>query len=113
MELKVRRIILFTRKMDAMTAFYRDVIGLKPAGRDEGWIDFDSGACHIALHAGGGVPGKRPPKICFHASDVAAARALLIKRGAIGLGAVHSTARFDMCDGKDPDGNPYSISSRP
>ncbi|MEZ6022591.1 MAG: hypothetical protein R3C16_04060 [Hyphomonadaceae bacterium] len=35
-KLTVRRIILFTSHMDAMEAFYRDVVGLKIAGREEG-----------------------------------------------------------------------------
>jgi catechol 2,3-dioxygenase-like lactoylglutathione lyase family enzyme len=111
MDLQLRRIILFTAHMEAMTAFYRDVIGLKIVGREKGWIDFDAGACNLALHAGPGRPGKRPPKLCFYAADVAAARALLVKRGA-NMGKVVSTAHFDMCGGEDPDGNPIAISSR-
>ncbi len=112
MKLKVRRIILFTSRMEAMEAFYRDVLGLKVAGREDGWVDFDAGECHLALHADGGKPGKRPPKIVFHATDVAAARATLVKRGAK-MGKVVSARQFDMCNGADPDGNPFQISSRP
>ncbi|MCA8900661.1 MAG: VOC family protein [Hyphomonas sp.] len=112
MDLHIRRIILFTSNMEAMAAFYRDVIGLKAAGREAGWIDFDAGACHLALHEDGGKPGRRPPKIVFHAKDVAAARAMLIRRG-VKMGPVVSATSFDMCNGKDPDGNPFQISSRP
>ena len=52
MKLELRRIVLFTSNMEAMTAFYRDVLGLKVIGAEKGWIDFDAGACRIALHAG-------------------------------------------------------------
>jgi len=111
-DLKIRRIILFTSHMDAMAAFYGDVLGLKVAGREVGWIDFDAGPCRLALHAEGGKPGKRPPKIAFFAADVAAARAALVKRGAK-MGKVVSAKKFDMCNGTDPDGNAFQLSSRP
>lgn len=111
MKLRIRRIIIFTSRMEVMESFYSDVIGLKVAGREEGWVDFDAGECRLALHAEGGAPGKRPPKIVFHATDVAAARTALVKRGAK-MGKVISTKSFDMCNGKDPDGNPFQVSSR-
>ena len=111
MKLELRRVVLFTSNMEAMTAFYRDVLGLKVIGAEKGWIDFDAGACRIALHAGPSEVGKRPPKLFFYASDVSATRAALIKRGAK-LGKIVSTAHFDMCAGKDPDGNSIGISAR-
>ena len=111
MKLEIRRIILFTSHMEAMEAFYRVVLGLKIAGREDGWVDFDAGECHLALHAEGGKPGKRPPKIVFHATDVAIARTALVKRGAK-MGKVVSAKKFDMCNGTDPDGNPFQVSSR-
>jgi len=111
MELKLRRIILFTPNMETMTAFYRDVLGLKVIATEKGWVDFDAGECRIALHAGPSEVGKRPPKLAFYAKDVAAARAALVKRGAK-FGPVKSTADFDMCDGEDPDGNRISLSAR-
>jgi predicted enzyme related to lactoylglutathione lyase len=110
-ELKVRRIIVFTDRMDAMSAFYRDVLGLAVAGKEEGWVDFAAGDCNVALHAGGGKGAKRQPKIVFAAKDVAAARATLVKRGAK-MGKIMSAKSFDMCDGVDPDGNPFQVSSR-
>lgn len=113
MQLQLKRVILFTRAMDAMIAFYRDVIGLPVVSREIGWIEFDAGACRIALHDGAGKPGKRPPKLVFEAKDVAAARALLVRRGAKHIGEVTSTTSFDMCNGRDPDGNPFQLSSRP
>jgi catechol 2,3-dioxygenase-like lactoylglutathione lyase family enzyme len=111
MDLKLRRIVLFTANMETMTAFYRDTLGLKIIGREKGWVDFDAGACRIALHAGPSEPGKRPPKLNFYAPDVAAARAALVSRGAK-FGKIVSTANFDMCAGRDPDGNPIALSAR-
>lgn len=112
MQLDLSRVIIFTADMQGMTGFYRDVIGLEIVGREEGWVEFAAGACKIALHEGKPAIGKRPPKLVFYAADVAAARAALVRRGMKGLGPVKSTAKFDMCDGRDPDGNPIQISGR-
>ncbi len=112
MSLELRRVILFTSNISALTDFYQTVIGLTVAGREEGWVDFDAGACGLALHAGKPKVGARPPKLVFRSADVARTRALLIERGLMQAGPVKSTGTFDMCDCKDPDGNPFQISSR-
>ena len=112
MQLAMRRVILFTNNIDTMAEFYRNVIGLELVTTEEGWRDFKAGACNIALHRGSSSIGSRPPKLVFYASDVAAARTELVQRGAKGMGKVLSTGNFDMCNGKDPDGNPFQISSR-
>ena len=111
MHLELRRIILFTRNMDAMSRFYAEVLGLDLANSEPGWKDYSAGACSIALHEGESKPGTRSPKLAFYAKDVAATRNTLIKRGTK-MGKIISTKSFDFCDGKDPDGNAFSISSR-
>jgi catechol 2,3-dioxygenase-like lactoylglutathione lyase family enzyme len=110
--LELRRVIVFTSNLDQMTHFYRDVVGLPVVASEHGWVDFGAGACGLALHAGKASPGSRPPKLVFYSADVAQARTGLLKRGLVRAGAVKSSARFDMCDCKDPDGNPFQISSR-
>jgi catechol 2,3-dioxygenase-like lactoylglutathione lyase family enzyme len=112
MPLELRRLILFTDNLTALTDFYQNVLELEIAGLEEGWVDFDSGGCRLALHAGKSVIGSRPPKMAFYAADVAATRAALIRRGLKSAGPVKSTGAFDMCDCKDPDGNAFQISSR-
>jgi catechol 2,3-dioxygenase-like lactoylglutathione lyase family enzyme len=112
MRLEMRRVILFTANIDTMSKFYRDIIGLELVNSEDGWREFSAGPCTIALHRGASSIGSRPPKLVFYASDVAAARTELVKRGAVGLGKLLSTDNFDMCNGKDPDGNPFQISSR-
>jgi catechol 2,3-dioxygenase-like lactoylglutathione lyase family enzyme len=110
--LSMRRIVLFTRDMPGMIAFYRDVLGLALVKDEPGWKELDAGGCIIALHNGSSQVGKRPPKIGFWSADVAAARECLIARGAR-LGKVMTGGGLTRCEGKDPDGNPYSISNRP
>lgn len=102
---------MFTLRMPAMAAFYRDVIGLRQIADEKGWKEFAAGECNIALHNGSSVAGKRAPKLCFYSDDVAATREMLVKRGAK-LGKVKSGKGLDLCEGKDPDGNPFQISNR-
>jgi catechol 2,3-dioxygenase-like lactoylglutathione lyase family enzyme len=104
-----------------MVAFYAGVLGLELISSEDGWREFATGACRIALHKGKSVVGSRPPKLVFYADDVAQAREELVarlsqlgkaSRGRAKLGKVLSTGRFEMCDGKDPDGNSIQISGR-
>lgn len=112
MQLSMRRIVLFTKNMSGMTAFYRDTLGLELIKDEPGWKELDANGCMIALHNGTSRVGARPPKIGFWAADVGKARDALIERGAR-MGKLLSGAGLIRCDGKDPDGNPFSISNRP
>ena len=94
-----------------MVRFYRDVLGLEQVTEEEGWREFDAGGATIALHSGPSSPGRKGPKIVFHAADVAAARQRLVARGAK-FGKVRQGEVFCLCDGKDPDGNPIQLSDR-
>jgi catechol 2,3-dioxygenase-like lactoylglutathione lyase family enzyme len=111
MQLRLSRVILFTANMDRMVSFYRDVLGLRLKTDDKRWKTLDAGSCEIALHGGAAEPGTRPPKLQFDVTDVAATRDALIARGAK-MGKVTSTDGLDLCGGKDPDGNPFSLSNR-
>lgn len=109
--MKMARVILFTAKIDAMSEFYGQVLGLKQVTNEKGWREFAAGAARIALHSGPSSPGRKGPKIVFYAKDVAAARQKLVARGAR-FGGVRQSEVFCLCDGKDPDGNPIQLSNR-
>ena len=109
--MKLARIILFTAQMEAMTNYYRDVLGLKQVTDEKGFREFAAGESTIALHSGPPSPGRKGPKITFHARDVAALRTKLVAKGAK-FGKVNQGDRFSLCDGRDPDGNPIQLSSR-
>jgi catechol 2,3-dioxygenase-like lactoylglutathione lyase family enzyme len=109
--MQMSRVILFTGQMDAMSKFYGEVLGLKPVTTETGWREFAAGGARIALHSGPSSPGRKGPKIVFHAQDVAAVRAALVARGAR-FGKVRQGEMFCLCDGKDPDGNPIQLSDR-
>jgi catechol 2,3-dioxygenase-like lactoylglutathione lyase family enzyme len=110
MKMKAARVVLFTRQIDKMTAFYRDVMGLKLVTDDPGWRELDAGGITIGLHSGPPSPGRKGPKIAFKAKDVKTGRAALNKRGAK-FGKV-SNGVYRLCNGKDPDGNPIQLSNR-
>jgi catechol 2,3-dioxygenase-like lactoylglutathione lyase family enzyme len=109
-KMKMARVILFTNQMEKMTAFYRDVLGLEQVTDDKGWREFDAGGVLIGLHSGTPSPGKKGPKIAFFAKDVRALREVLVERGAR-FGKV-SDGELELCNGKDPDGNPVQLSNR-
>jgi predicted enzyme related to lactoylglutathione lyase len=109
--MKMARVILFTGQIDVMSKFYGQVLGLKQVTNEKGWQEFAAGGARIALHSGPSSPGRKGPKIVFHAKDVAALRETLVARGAR-FGKVHQGEVFCLCDGKDPDGNPIQLSSR-
>ena len=60
MTLSMRRIVLFTKDMPGMVAFYRDVLGLRLRKDEKGWKEFDANGCVIALHNGTSAVGRRP-----------------------------------------------------
>jgi catechol-2,3-dioxygenase len=109
--LKMARVILFTNQMDAMSRFYGDVLGLAQVSEEKGWREFEAGGTRIALHSGPPSPGRKGPKIVFHAEQVESLRAALVARGAK-FGNVRQGPVFCLCDGKDPDGNPIQLSNR-
>ena len=111
MKLALKRIVLFTRDMKRLTAFYRDVLDLPLKVDERNYKEFDAGGCGIAIHNGASRVGARPPKLSFWIEDIAAARAVLVERGAK-LGEVKGGPDLTRCEGKDPDGNPFQLSSR-
>lgn len=109
--MKMARVILFTGRIDAMSEFYGQVLGLNQITNEKSWKEFDAGGARIALHSGPSSPGRKGPKIVFYADDVAALRETLVGRGAK-FGKVRDGEVFCLCDGKDPDGNPIQLSNR-
>jgi catechol 2,3-dioxygenase-like lactoylglutathione lyase family enzyme len=109
--MKMARVILFTSRMDAMSKFYGEVLGLRQISDEKGWREFAAGGATIALHSGPSSPGRKGPKIVFHAEDVPALRATLVARGAR-FGKARQGDIFCLCDGQDPDGNPLQLSDR-
>jgi len=118
MNLKLKRVIIFTNKMSQLTEFYGEQLGL-PERVDseidaEDWIEFDAGQSRIALHKahGKGKGSGCAHKIVFFAKDVAKARKELIRKK-VKMKKVSRFGKLELCDGIDPAGNRIQISNRP
>ena len=118
MSLKLKRVIIFTSKMDALTKFYGKQLGLSPRidprVDPSEWIEFDAGEARIALHKAHGK-GNRvggAMKLVFYAKDVVKARAALMRKK-VKMGTVLRFGETVMCDGRDPAGNRIQVSNRP
>lgn len=106
-------VILNVEDMDAQVSFYRDALGLAVQHADPSWTTFDTGACTLALHGGGGRKiGEDAARIVFRVADLAAAREELVQRG-VELGEVRSpTPGVLVVDGRDPEGNPFHLEQK-
>lgn len=122
MKLRLERILIFCQNMPLQTQFYQEVLGLAEVTNPDDpdlFVEFEAGACRIALHSGGVTSkAKRPPKLVFFAQDVQAAREWLVARGAK-MGKpkktdleLHDGSYLILCDGRDPEGNPFQLSNR-
>lgn len=112
-------VILYVQDMNTQVNFYQEVLGLQvsyPLGKQdytgEMWVTFDTGACVLALHGGGKKRiGSDAPTIVFGVLNIHDARESLLKQG-VTMGEIRPAAPdIFVCDGKDPEGNTFSIES--
>lgn len=117
---ELMEVILYVEDMAAQVSFYRDILGLavrEPQDvQDYGsvyWVELETGTCTLALHGGGQRrSGLDAPKIVFRVTNVALAKDELLKRN-VSMGEIRSPAPgIQVCDGRDPEGNRFSIESR-
>jgi catechol 2,3-dioxygenase-like lactoylglutathione lyase family enzyme len=111
MRFGIRRVILFTTNFAVMRDFYRDKIGLEIIEEEDGWADFDAGLIRLALHEVRFKGTEGPFKLAFYCEDVEAGCAELTVRG-VKMGKITRFGSIELCDGQDPDGNKFQISSR-
>ena len=119
--MRLDQAMLFVKDLERMTAFYRDVIGLRPieATRLADWVEFDTGGASFALHA---IPSHlaqsidlaSPPvpreqtacKLIFSVDDLGFERARLQ-----GLGVVILDRPWGGWEAVDPEGNVFGVRS--
>jgi catechol 2,3-dioxygenase-like lactoylglutathione lyase family enzyme len=112
------RAILFVTDVARMQAFYESVLGLSVTSSEPGYVELGELALHaIPEHYAPAISS--PPelredaitKLAFHVDDVAAERARLVDLGVAMRELSHYKA-FSFCDGIDPEGNVFQITSR-
>lgn len=118
--MRMAQTILFVDDVARMQAFYQGTLGLPVISAEPGWVELDAGGVVFALHAIRPArqlpdpPPERvdsPIKLCFHVDDVAATRATLVAAG-IRMREVHQYSGVTFCDGIDPEGNVFQITTR-
>jgi catechol 2,3-dioxygenase-like lactoylglutathione lyase family enzyme len=103
--------IVHVDDMKAQAAFYRDVLGLEPQVETDWWTTFRTGACTLALHAGGriGAANVRPN---FSVDDLDAVLEILRARGVEPSEVREPTAGTRVADLRDREGNIISLEER-
>jgi catechol 2,3-dioxygenase-like lactoylglutathione lyase family enzyme len=118
--MRMAQTIIFVDDVARMQAFYQGTLGLSVITAEPGWVQLDAGGVVLALHAikpGPGLPDPAPErvdsciKLCFHVDDVEPARAALAAAG-IRMREVHHYGGVAFCDGIDPEGNVFQITTR-
>jgi extradiol dioxygenase family protein len=122
MKAEVSRIILFVDDIDAMSVFYGGVLGLdKLPGESEGYVCFSAGGCEVCLHSlpeqyrseSDEYPKREDTyvKFVFRSDDVGRDRKYLLDNG-LRMNEIVRYGEIDLCDGADPEGNIFQISTR-
>ncbi|WP_430472666.1 VOC family protein [Thalassospira lucentensis] len=110
------RIIIYSKKIDAMVQFYSDhfdyQVFTKPDDRIVELRRNDGGMILMLHPAGKGQKeGQSLIKLVFDVSNVEAFRQKLID-GGLDIGPIHQADQYQFANFKDPSGNSVSISSR-
>ncbi len=118
----ISRVILFVADPALMMRFYRDVTGLAVIDDgDPGFVMLGGNGCQLALHR---IPDEylseseaNAPredsyvKFVFYSDDVESDRGRLVAAGAR-MREIQRYNGLTFCDGADPEGNVFQISSR-
>ena len=112
-------VIVYVSDMQRAVQFYHATLGIRiryPSRDDysqEHWVELETGNCSLCLHGGGSSAlGADCAKIVFGVSDIRATRQALLVNG-VALGEIRSPAiGVYVCEGQDPDGNPFSLEER-
>ncbi len=110
----ISRVIIFTPDVRKLADFYRSCFGLSLVGEsDDSWTELNAGNCNIAFHNfPERVEGRDGwVKVVFGSNDVAKEKARLEELG-VKMSDIVEFGRIQLCDGQDPDGNWFQISSR-
>lgn len=105
--MEIGSIILFVKNMKAVTAFYRDIVGLSPDPEqpfpEHRFFRFDTGPCKLCLHSAS-KPNEGRQKIGFHVESVSAVHQSLKRKG-LRLRKLENEDGRACFDIRDPEGN--------
>jgi len=102
------------KDVPAATAFYRDVLGLKPGDMvSEHWTEFDLGGTAFGIGNGEslGIPPGSSSGAAFEVDDIEAMRAKVADAGG-NPSEVHDFPMCRACFARDPEGNQFALHQR-
>jgi catechol 2,3-dioxygenase-like lactoylglutathione lyase family enzyme len=110
------RLVVYTRKMDEMAAFYCRHFGFEAVAREGDRIVElrpRDGGMTILLHPAskGQKIGQSLVKLVFDVEDVESFCATAHENGLV-FGPEHKAGGYSFANARDPSGNPVSVSSR-
>lgn len=112
--MQISRTIVFTPDVKRLSKFYKTCFGLESIGEtgDE-WTELNAGGCNIAFHKIDEHSDVRDGwiKLVFGSRDVETDKLRLEKFG-VEMSEIVKFGDIKLCDGRDPDGNWFQISSR-
>lgn len=111
------QVILYVADMNRAVQFYRSMLGLtvaQPASREsyagEQWVLLETGGAQLALHIGGaGELGADAPMVVFKVTEVEPLRNKLLAYGVPMEDAFSPAPGITIANGRDPDGNRFTI----
>ena len=108
-------IVLYSKDLDRARAFYRDVIGLPLLLEEPHVIHFDAGSVRLAIHRypTGETRGTPEGFVVFAVSDLDAAYAELVRRGAEFLGPPATRPYGRVAYLRDPEGHEIGLLQEP
>jgi hypothetical protein len=112
--MKLSRIILFTADVERLAGFYKSAFWLEEKGvANSEWAELDAGGCNLAFHKIDEESRLRDDwiKPVFGTADVPSEKQRLEELG-VEMSEVVTFGDIQLCDGRDPDGNWFQISSR-
>ena len=105
-------LVYSVRDVPRATAFYRDIVGLKPGGlANDEWVEFDVGNATFAIDGAGEGVGMLPGHsagAAFEVDEIHKMRQTLSDAGA-DVTEVYEFPPCWICFAKDPDGNRFAI----
>ena len=112
--MELSRIIIFTPDVERLVSFYETRLGLERIGSlSPGWAELGAGGATIAFHAIDERSTQREGwiKPVFGTTDVQGEKRRLEELG-VEMSDIFEFEGIQLCDGTDPDGNRFQISSR-
>ncbi len=120
--MQLSQVMLFVVDLPRMQAFYADLLGMPVLSTEPGFVRLGSPGAALALHA---IPAEyagamtEPAtaredtaiKPCFRVDDVSAEHTRLVGLG-VPMRPLHQHDALAYCDGIDPEGNVFQLSSR-